>query len=136
MSRRKSLRNRIFTEEEQARQRERFDSIITAIVKLIESYAKLFSIQIKTGLAGALSVIAIFVIMLTFLTLAFSFFALGFALFVNYIFSWPSFAGFTIVGVFCVGLFGLALYYTTRLRNQFLIWIDQAIDKLQEENDE
>ncbi|NME71854.1 phage holin family protein [Flammeovirga aprica] len=135
MSRRNSLRNKIFTEEEQARQKERFDNIINAIVKLIETYAKLFSIQLKTGLAGALSVIAIFVIMLTFLTLAFAFFALGFALFVNYIFSWPPFAGFSIVGVFCVGLFGLALYYTTHLRNQFLIWIDEAIDKLQEEND-
>lgn len=135
MSRRNSLRNRIFTEEEQAHQRERFDKILEAVVKLIETYAKLFSIQLKTGLAGTLSVIAIFVIMLTFLTLAFSFFALGFALFVNYIFSWPPFAGFTLVGVFCVGLFGLAVYYTTKMRNQFLVWIDQAIDRLQEDDE-
>lgn len=136
MSRRNSLRNKIFTEEEQAYQKERFDKIINAIVKLIETYAKLFSIQIKTGLAGTLSVIAIFVIMLTFLTLAFAFFALAFALFVNYIFSWPSFAGFTIVGVLCVGLFGAAVYFTSKMRTQFLIWIDQAIDQLQNEDDE
>ncbi|AZQ63131.1 MULTISPECIES: phage holin family protein [Flammeovirga] len=131
----RNLRSRIFTEEEQARQQERFDNIIQSIVKLVETYAKLFSIQLKTGLAGTLSVLAIFVIMLTFLTLAFSFFALAFALFVNYIFSWPSFAGFALVGIFCIGLFVLAIYKSDLLRSQFLIWIDQAIDHAQEENE-
>ncbi|NLR91207.1 MULTISPECIES: phage holin family protein [Flammeovirga] len=135
MSGRKSLRSRIFTEEEQQFQKERFDKVIQSIVKLIETYAKLFTIQLKTGLSGMLAILAMAVILLTFLTLAFSFFALAFALFVNYIFSWPSFAGFSIVGVFCIALFGVVIKNAKKLRNQFLIWIDQAVDSINEEND-
>ncbi|OHX66439.1 phage holin family protein [Flammeovirga pacifica] len=134
MSKRKSIRNRIFTEEEQALQKERFDKIIQSFVKLIETYAKLFSIELKTGLSGMLAILAIFVVLLTFLTLAFCFFSLAFALFVNYLFSWPPFAGFTIVGVFCLVIFGVIVINTSKIRRQFLILIDQAIDRINEEN--
>ncbi|ANQ49634.1 phage holin family protein [Flammeovirga yaeyamensis] len=134
MSKRSSIRNRIFTEEEQAFQKERFDKIIQSFVKLIETYAKLFSIELKTGLSGMLALLAIFTVLLTFMTLAFCFFALAFALFVNYIFSWPPFAGFSIVGVFCLVIFGVIIANTGRIRQQFLILIDQAIDHINEEN--
>ncbi|MBX2842274.1 MAG: phage holin family protein [Flammeovirgaceae bacterium] len=92
-------------------------------VGFIETYIKIIQLELRTGVASALTILILISLVLIFISFIILFFSLGCAYFISSILH-ISYSGFFIVALFYVLLLVIIMYY----RNAIKRGIDQVLE--------
>ncbi|GAA4827242.1 phage holin family protein [Algivirga pacifica] len=119
-----------YKEQEQHTSSNQTDNILNNLTKLVETYLKIFRLELQMTLSDVLTMIALVSIIVLFVTLAVIFISFGIAELFNYLLDLPPFWGYFVVALFYLICLGVIFSYRKAINNKLLSLMDSIFESI------